>query len=927
VTLKDVPADIQDALQYYGHVAIHTGRVDYRKQGDGALSSSRYTGVLRRKELSDDTMVIGGPGMAMWLGDEDQKGQIIESLLTITAQTFENTIRALLPTHIHEGTLFNIGGSPFTGTFQFMSPREAIDYVTQTMGAEWRVNGNGTIDAGLVSDLYRVDPKTIIDRRLSGVDMDLRGFLGNAKTDQDVEDFTTRVLLLASGVEGSVVTATADIAGGLNPYKDVFGNAIKMSRIVSESATDPTNAPARAQLQLNRFSDTRDAMTLDTEDYDIKGDLVVGDYMWVHDPKIDLVDGANEKKFRGKKINPMKLRLTEMTFPIKSRYSVGFRTSAGVWHNLTDYFQPETGSTTLIVGGYSRSLTGGGADGGAGGSRPLPNTTIPGAPTWVTPFTQGVYQSPLTGETKAQVQLKWLRPNNTDTSTITDGDHYEIRYRSSTTPIFPVTWSQMAGTTWGAAKAAGATWGHPLQYVAGPWNMVVVGFDQLSVLLTELSPNMPYEAQVRAVDGAVPSNYGAWSANTVFQTSGDTIAPRTPAPPSIAASRIAVQVTHYLGVASGGTFNLDADVHHLNVYGEYEPTFVPGPTNLLGKIYANMGMIKSHTPAVGTINLESVNPVYFKVTAVDNDGNESNASAAVQATALLIDNAHISDLTVSKVTAGTISSNWLIGAEIATAPAGVGVSRWFANAAGMFLVNAAGVTTLSASAVTGNLDTIGELSSAPVGSAKRVVVNQRIGGSTVPEIRMYPTSGSTFGYINSIPGPLGASAGVGVNSSTMFGAEQSTMYCHPEFVAIGRMTLNGPNPFRGGYSDYHDDRATMGVYFPAGVDAFVEVRSDYRIRFKGVMENNNGGIGGLTAAFGMFIDSDAFSLIYMGFAATMAGNPCVVGSWAEFANVYRPDVSAILHNFTNGGVTIGTARATGVPATLGRYSIWVWQVL
>jgi hypothetical protein len=256
IQLTNIPQDTVDKINYFGHIAVHVGRVDYRIEGDAALSSSRYTGVVRKKVGDKESLKLSGPGMAMWLGDEDKKGAVIEDLTTFTAATFQNTIRGLLPASgaITEGTIFNLP-STFSGSFQYVSPREAIDYVTSTVGAVWRVNGNGTLDAGLESDLFVTLPRTILNRQEAGVDMQLRAFLGSVSTDQDVEDFTTRVVLIAQGDGAAVATADADIDPGKNPYKDVHGNFVALTRLVSESTTDAGNADARAQLQLNRFSD------------------------------------------------------------------------------------------------------------------------------------------------------------------------------------------------------------------------------------------------------------------------------------------------------------------------------------------------------------------------------------------------------------------------------------------------------------------------------------------------------------------------------------------------------------------------------------------------------------------------------------------------------------------------------------------------
>src|ERR1051326_1287743 len=78
-----VPQDIWKATDYFGHVAIHAGRQDPRVAGDSLLDSARYVGVLREKDDSDATQyTIGGLGLAMWLGDQEGKGAVIEGNLS-----------------------------------------------------------------------------------------------------------------------------------------------------------------------------------------------------------------------------------------------------------------------------------------------------------------------------------------------------------------------------------------------------------------------------------------------------------------------------------------------------------------------------------------------------------------------------------------------------------------------------------------------------------------------------------------------------------------------------------------------------------------------------------------------------------------------------------------------------------------------------
>lgn len=734
---EDTPKEILDQLDVFGHVAIHAGVVDPRIARDALLLDSRYVGVYRGKASAPTDQgaqyTLRGPGMAFWLGDEDGKGHAIEAPLTLNT-TFAAWVAALLPPSATAGTIVAVPKT-FAYTFQYMTPREALNYMCGTLECAWRINGNASVDAGLESDLFTVIPEAALVRKGPGVDMFLKGLAGAMSTEVDMSDFTTRTVLLANGSEAATVTATADIAPVKNPYKDLFGNSVKLTRFISESDTDATNAAARAQLQLNRFSDAKRAISLSSTDYDLKGDVAVGDYLWVFDPDIGVVDITNEVNFRGDRMYPMKLRLTEMTWPITQEMGVAFRDMDGNWYDLTPYVVPEGGDSNLVVGGFYKAL--GDGDGGSVGSRPIADTSVPAAPTWDPPFVHSVYQSDR-GESRAQVQLKWLRPNNVDGSTILDGDHFEIRYRSSSSPIFPSTHVQMSAFT--HVQLAGGTHNQPINYVPGPYQYQSVPWDQLTLLLQDLPTNMPYEAEVRAVDSAKPANAGAWSALTVFQTSGDTLPPATPAPPSIAAGRMSVQMTHTLGRADGGTYNLDPDLHHFELHGQYEPLFTPSDATLLGKVAANNGMILSQVPAVGSVPIESTNPVYFKVIAVDNDGNKSPASAAVQATALLVDDAHISNLTVSKITAGTITSDWVNSGRIWSGTDGG--ARTQMVPAGFEAYNPSNVRTFFVEAATGNVTITGKMQTGT--SGQRIVIDPNDSVAARAQISMFDGTSTDY---------------------------------------------------------------------------------------------------------------------------------------------------------------------------------------
>lgn len=795
----NIPREVLDSLDYFGHVAILPGRVDTVQSGDNSLTAARYVGVIRKKKISSgddsevsDDIAIGGVGVAFWLGDDDSnrgKGAIYEVPQTFTNQTFANTVRALLPDAVTEGTLYSVTGT-FTGQFVYQTPRSAIQYVCDTMSTtsvpvSWRVNGNGTLDAGPESNLYVTNPTCVVVRKGFGEDVSMRALEGTVEVDQDMEDFSTRVVLLAEGEGSTVATGSADISGALNPYRDLHGNSLVLTRLESESETSTSNADVRAQLQLNRFTGTRDALTLSADDYDVHGTFSVGDYIWVYDPDAGLVDTNNEIIFRGERLNPMKLQVHETSWSITSGYSIGYRDRNGNWTDLTDYVTYENQADSKItVGEFSRTLSV--SSGETVGTRPNADTSTPASGSWVTPFQVVNYQDDL-GFTRSRVLLSWNAPNNTDGTTVLDGDHYEIQVRVDTDAIYPQTWSSLSSTQWNSLN----TWDQPFTPALSAWQTFYVAWGESTYFLNDLATGVGYDVRIRLVDTA--GNIGDW-VETTFVTTQDNIPPSTPAFPQVAGSRIAVQVTHELGKATGGTYNLEQDLDHLEIHVDYEPHFTPSGTTLKGRVIANQGMITGQIPAVATVQVEEISARYVRVVAVDKAGNKSLASDAASATALLIDDAHISDLTVSKVTAGTITADWIVGARIKTADSGARVEL---NNEGLQAFNAAGAQTVDIDSSTGDVTIMGTFRST-TDNLGAVEIGQ---GDDVGTIRFYSPDGTTYARVFSLDDPTaaGASADIKiVSSGDSSGIVSFTGHLEDRWAA-GRFTIeDGIYTFQGG---------------------------------------------------------------------------------------------------------------------------------
>lgn len=363
----DTPQDVMAKLNLvfpggFGHIVILPGRVDPSYYGDGLLAAAHYVGVYRRIDKADDGFTASGVGMAMWLGDDDDKGPVLETAVSLTAKTFVQSLTALLPPGgaVTAGTLHAVAGS-FSGAFQWQTSRDAFNYVCAFFGSsaapvEWRVNGDGTVDAGLVSDLYVTTPTAIVTRLPdSEASITLVSLHGTGDLITDVEDYASRVVILAEDTPSGPALGSANDAS--NRYVDIHGNFVAITRMVSESGTTSGNAAARATAELNAFLTPRGTVQLSSDAYDVEGRFQVGDYVYVYDPDAGFYDLTQEAYAAGVPVHPQLLRVVEATWPVEAGMTVLFRDQSPGWTDLTPYVIFEPSGTDLTVGQLGASLT------------------------------------------------------------------------------------------------------------------------------------------------------------------------------------------------------------------------------------------------------------------------------------------------------------------------------------------------------------------------------------------------------------------------------------------------------------------------------------------------------------------------------------------------------------------------------------------
>jgi len=573
----------------------------------------------------------------------------------------------------------------YTGKHYLESAYRSIKTICTALDAEFKMQNDGTIDVGPRSALFTghedSTPEGMIVRRLSGSDPNIKGYSGvDLSTEFNAEDYVSRVELTASQVGSTINLGQADAKDV--PYKDLFGNELERIQILAENDIPDTMRDIRAEAYLNEYNKIQKTLNVGLEDYDISGDIDVGDIIYVYDPDVGFEDTATdaalenrdrfEITYQGQILHPIKIRVMGLSFPISDDMGVFYRDKDGNYTDLTDYVVFETGITQIEVGATTKTInqdlraTGAIISGGS-----TNEFTVPDAPTNLASAT-GSYQDG-SGRPFAFARLTWDEPTNTDGSRITDGNMYRVRYRQVT----DVDGNNLIDSN---------------DNQVSDYEYLTVAFGTQAVVIKGLGPSNTYEFGVQAIDNSGFS--GGYSILTAVQMPVDATVPPAPVAPTgtygaIASNAAQIQISHKLAaaedadgnpIASPTNFTLPRDIDHLNVYRSQDSTFTPSASTFVGEIAARAGHIDGEITAINTFIVSTAGTWYYKLTAVDVVGNESDPSTAQQAEHELITKEYIADaeittvkigeaqvtdakivdLTASKITAGTISGKEII---------------------------------------------------------------------------------------------------------------------------------------------------------------------------------------------------------------------------------------------------------------------------
>lgn len=352
--IDKAPRSMWAAVQEFDHIVIIPTRmlpaVGYSDATIlAAARAGGYTGVVTSKPSNTE---FAGEGLSRWLGTEDGVGDLLDTKVSNTAAALSTWVPALLPASLSVGTITDSGTGTHTYEYQWMSRREALTHMCRSVGAEWRVNADGTFDAATAANLFRTTPSTVITRKAEGPS---GGFYGLQATRlvqaRDVSKYTSEVVVVGKSGDGAVVATGSATAAAV--YKDFLNNNVVMQRLANAPTEPAANVTAYAGDVLAMYSSVRRQVSLSSDTYAVPLRTRPGDQVFVYDQAAFLVDAANEVVWRGELTNPIKLRCHAYTWPIRKGMSVLARRSGAtpVYTDLTPWVEWEKGETTWEVGG------------------------------------------------------------------------------------------------------------------------------------------------------------------------------------------------------------------------------------------------------------------------------------------------------------------------------------------------------------------------------------------------------------------------------------------------------------------------------------------------------------------------------------------------------------------------------------------------
>lgn len=356
LALKDkAPWSKKSAIREFDHIVVMPGPFDCDAFSDAnILANAAYVGVVLKCDSKAGT--FEGCGLEHWLGTSSGMGDILDTAVTYTAGTLTQWVTALCPTSLTLGTVTNT--STLTWTAQYITRRQALDYVCSVLSAEWKISTAGVLSAGPTANLFTTTPVVVVTDKEEGQDGTLRGLDGSLNQQVDVTNYGTAAIVVAQGSGSTVATAAA--TSGATTYRDFLGNTVVMEGLFNQPSTTSGTAAAAATAALAQISAPARTVSVSSKTYNVTQFAKPGDSVYAFDLEAQLLNVAQQVTYRGELITPLTQRVYALSWPVERGMSVFVRRSTGVgtftYTDLTDAMEYETGEVRWEVGAVDPSV-------------------------------------------------------------------------------------------------------------------------------------------------------------------------------------------------------------------------------------------------------------------------------------------------------------------------------------------------------------------------------------------------------------------------------------------------------------------------------------------------------------------------------------------------------------------------------------------
>jgi hypothetical protein len=321
-----------------------------------SLARARYTGIL---EAQTDALSFSGPGLAALLATDDGIG-FTYSPTTGSTTSVQSLLEAIDVfdfdggNGLTAGTDFAAAGATSAvddGTPSPMTARERIDGFAKIYDQEWRVNPDGTIDAGAPDDgLFVTTPTVLVDAKPGGQFGSIRRINGTATSAViDGSQVTSRTVAYpANASSPGTASAAGTVARGLD------GAAWKRYRVIDAPEENEENGTAAdlAQSTQNLFEYPRSSFSVTSGDAHVRRFVEPGDTVYVYFPEGG-IKSTNVVSVGAQTVRPQKVRVHEIDWGVHEGHGVWLRRHNGsteTWLRLTPYVQFADSTSAWKVG-------------------------------------------------------------------------------------------------------------------------------------------------------------------------------------------------------------------------------------------------------------------------------------------------------------------------------------------------------------------------------------------------------------------------------------------------------------------------------------------------------------------------------------------------------------------------------------------------